>query len=98
MQSMPAPQSDPSQLTPPDSLQSRLDAVAHERAALSIARQLAAQGLLEGAALHRIGVAPSAIESHGLLEIARDRSPPQAIVRLDDGRAVPYSPDQWSAR
>lgn len=82
----------------PVSLQSRLDAIAHERAALAIAQQLAAQGLLEGAELHRTGSAPSAIESRGLLEIARDRSPPQAVVRLDDGSAVPYSPERWTAR
>ena len=82
----------------PISLQSRLDAIARERAVLALARQLAAQGLLEGAELRRTEPSPSAIESSGLLEIERDRSPPQAVVRLGDGRAVPFSLEGWTAR
>ena len=81
----------------PVSLQSCLDAVAHERAALALARQLAAQGLLEGAKLRRVDAPVPADEVRGLLEIARDRSPPQAVVRLDNGRAVPFSSDCWTS-
>lgn len=77
----------------PLSLQGKLDRIAHERAVLALARELAGHGLLEGALVRATA---DGGELRGRLEIARETSPPQARVRLDDGRLHAYERGRWS--
>jgi hypothetical protein len=76
----------------PLSLQGKLDRIAHERAVLALARELAGHGLLEGALVR---ATTDGSELRGRIEIARESSPPRARVRLDDGRLHDYERHRW---
>lgn len=72
------------------SLQEKLDRIAHDRDVLALQRELARDGLREGAAVRRIDG-----DGTGRVLIARDEQPPRLLVRLDDGALDDYAPDLW---
>ena len=74
----------------PISLQSRLDAVARERAVLAVARALAERGLVEGTPMQRVRG-----DAAGRLEIARDDAAPRAVIRRADGAVEAFDPTTW---
>lgn len=73
----------------PLSLQDKLDRISHELRVLAVLRDLTRHGLHDGDALHH-----RTDGSHGRLTVLRSADP-HAVVLLDDGTQVPFSPDDW---
>lgn len=80
---------------PPVSLQSRLDAIAHDRAVLAVARTLAERGLMEGTHMQRASAVGHGSDSLGRLEITRDNGVPRAVIRRNDGGIEAFAPEHW---
>lgn len=72
------------------SLQNKLDRIAHDRAVLTLLRQLAREGLREGDALRHVDDG-----TQGRLSIERQESPPRIVVTTERGERLAFDRACW---